>query len=285
MSGLKKEIFRDNRFICFFSFDIHYDCSYFSGCCGPDRLIEKKGSVIYTLDSSTGRLFLVSTPIGNLDDITLRAIKVLKEVDFILAEDTRSAIRLLRHLDISKKVTSYFSYNEEKRIPGILDQLRTGKKVALISEAGTPLISDPGHKLVVAAIQENIRVIPIPGPSAILAALVASGLPTNRFLFEGFLPRKKGRQKVLQQLSTEKGTIILYESAVRIQKTIEDIVKILGNRYIVLARELTKKFEEFIRGFAQDILKELDKRTLKGEIVILIAGSDFQPGMFIKNGQ
>ncbi|MBN2366895.1 MAG: 16S rRNA (cytidine(1402)-2'-O)-methyltransferase [Calditrichaeota bacterium] len=228
---------------------------------------------------------MVSTPIGNLDDITLRAIKVLKEVDFILAEDTRSAIRLLRHLDISKKVTSYFSYNEEKRIPGILDQLRTGKKVALISEAGTPLISDPGHKLVVAAIQENIRVIPIPGPSAILAALVASGLPTNRFLFEGFLPRKKGRQKVLQQLSTEKGTIILYESAVRIQKTIEDIVKILGNRYIVLARELTKKFEEFIRGFAQDILKELDKRTLKGEIVILIAGSDFQPGMFIKNGQ
>jgi 16S rRNA (cytidine1402-2'-O)-methyltransferase len=206
-------------------------------------------------------------------------------VDLILAEDTRSTLRLLRHLDISKKVLSYFSYNETKRIPRILDDLGGGKSIALVSEAGTPLISDPGHKLVVAAIQQSITVIPVPGPSAILTALVASGLPTNRFLFEGFLPRKKGRQKILQQLSTESGTVIIYESSMRIQKTVEDIVKIFGNRYIVLARELTKKFEEYLRGFAEDILEELRQKKLKGEIVLLIAGSDFQPAMFIKNGQ
>ncbi len=206
-------------------------------------------------------------------------------MDLVLAEDTRSTLRLLRHLDISKKVLSYFSYNETKRIPGILDDLSRGKNIALVSEAGTPLISDPGHKLVVAAIQQNITVIPVPGPSAILTALIASGLPTSRFVFEGFLPRKKGRQKILQQLSTEHGTIIIYESSMRIQKTVEDIVKIFGNRYIVLARELTKKFEEYLRGFAEDILEELRQRKLKGEIVLLIAGSDFQPAMFIKNGQ
>lgn len=224
-----------------------------------------------------GLLYLVGIPIGNLEDITLRAIRILKEVDFILAEDTRSAHRLLNHLGISQKIISYYSYNETRRIPFVIRELESGKNVGLISEAGMPLISDPGHKLVVAAIQAHIPVVPVPGPSALLAGLVASGLPTNRFVFEGFLPRKKGRQTRLKLLAAEPGTIILYESALRIQKTLEDIVKILGNRYIVLARELTKLYEEFIRGFATDILEQLQSRKLKGEIVLLIAGNDFKP--------
>ncbi len=226
--------------------------------------------------TEVGILFLVSTPIGNLEDITLRAIRTLKEVDIILAEDTRTAHRLLNHLGISGKVLSYYSYNEKRRIPQVLALLLSGKSVALISEAGTPLISDPGHKLVTAAIRNDIPVCPIPGPSAMLAALVASGLPTDRFVFEGFLPRKKGRKTRLEFLAQEPGTIIIYESALRIQKTIEDIVKILGNRYIVLAREVTKKFEEFIRGNARDVLQELEIRKPKGEIVLLIAGTKYR---------
>jgi 16S rRNA (cytidine1402-2'-O)-methyltransferase len=213
----------------------------------------------------------------------LRAIRILREADLILAEDTRTAQRLLNHLGFSKNISSYYSYNEDKRIPQVLDRLKTGDSIALISEAGTPLISDPGHKLVVAAIKNEIDVHPIPGPSAILAALVASGFPTDRFVFEGFLPRKKGRQTRLEFLSNEPGTIIIYESAVRIQKTVEDIVKKLGNRYIVLAREVTKKFEEFIRGHAQDVLVELGSRKLKGEIVLLVAGLKYQPNLYVKD--
>jgi 16S rRNA (cytidine1402-2'-O)-methyltransferase len=225
---------------------------------------------------SDGNLYLVSTPIGNLEDITTRAKRILAEVDYILAEDTRTARYLLSHFDIRKTVMSYYSYNEEKRIPQVIGELKTGKNIALISEAGTPLISDPGHKLVVHAIQNNIPVIPVPGPSAITAALVASGLPTDRFVFEGFLPRKKGRKTRLEELARETGTIIIYESPFRIQKTIEDIVKNFGNRYIVVAREITKKFEEFKRGFALDILNELSAQKVKGEIVLLIAGTKYQ---------
>lgn len=232
----------------------------------------------------SGILYLVSLPIGNLEDITLRAKRVLGEVDLILAEDTRTAKRLLSHFHIHKTILSYYSYNERKRIPQVLAHLKSSKKIALISEAGTPLISDPGHKLVVAAIQNDITVIPIPGPSAILAALVASGLPTDRFIFEGFLPRKKGRKTRMEQLAQEPGTLIIYESPYRIQKTIEDIVKIFGNRYIVLARELTKKFEEFKRGAAQDLLQELKNRKIKGEFVILIAGTKYQTYSNQKNG-
>lgn len=156
-----------------------------------------------------------------------------------------------------------------------MQELQAGKAIALISEAGTPLISDPGQKLVSAVIRHNFPVVPIPGTSALLCALVGSGLPTDRFVFEGFLPRKKGRNKKLNQLSTEPGTIIIYESPYRVQKTVEDIVKIMGNRYIVIARELTKKFEEFIRGSATDVMTQLSQRQLKGEIVILISGTDF----------
>ncbi len=211
--------------------------------------------------------------------MTFRAVRILREVDLVLAEDTRTARRLLKHFDISQKILSYYSYNEARRIPFVLENLKRGQQIALISEAGTPLISDPGHKLVVAAIQNNIPVVPIPGASAILAGLVASGLPTDRFVFEGFLPRKKGRQTRLKNLAQEPGTIVLYESAQRIQKTLEDIVKILGNRYIVLARELTKKFEEFIRGDALELLSELQDRQLKGELVVLIAGTDYRPNL------
>jgi 16S rRNA (cytidine1402-2'-O)-methyltransferase len=236
-----------------------------------------KGFYINRDSQTQGTLYIVSTPIGNLEDITLRALRVLKEVDFVISEDTRKAKRLLNYFKIPQRYLSYFSYNESKRIPQIIKKINSGENGALISEAGTPLISDPGHKLVMAALQNNISIVPIPGASAILAALVGSGFPTNRFVFEGFLPRKKGRQTRLKFLSEETGTIIIFESAVRIQKTIEDIVKIFGNRYIVLARELTKVFEEFIRGYAEDILPLVENKHLKGEIVLLIGGRSFQP--------
>lgn len=223
-----------------------------------------------------GRLYIVSTPIGNLEDITLRALRILKEADLVCAEDTRVTGRLLAHYQIKNTLLSYHSYNEAARIPQILNHLNEGRRIALVSDAGTPGISDPAHKLVKAAISAGIPVEPLPGPTASIAALVASGLPTDRFVFEGFLPRKKGRQTRLKFLSEEPGTIILYESAPRIQKTIEDIVKNFGNRYIVISRELTKKFEEFIRGYAGEVLQELKNRRLKGEIVLLIAGTEYR---------
>lgn len=223
-----------------------------------------------------GSLFVVSTPIGNMEDITLRALRILKSVDLICAEDTRTTLRLLRHYQIQNRLLSYYSYNEKKRIPQVLSILQEGKDVAIVSEAGTPGISDPAHRLVVAAIKAGVRVVPIPGASAMLAALIASGLPTHRFVFEGFLPRKKGRQKKFRQLAEEEGTIVVYESPYRVQKTLEDIVKNLGNRYIVICREITKVYEEFIRGYTQEILQTLPTLTLKGEIVLLIAGKDWK---------
>ena len=224
-----------------------------------------------------GTLYIVSTPIGNLEDITLRALRILKEVDAILAEDTRNTGRLLAHYQINNRMMSYHAHNESGRIPQVIEMLTSGQNLALVSDAGTPGISDPGHRLVKAAIQHNLPIVPVPGASAVLAALVASGLPTNRFVFEGFLPRKKGRQTKLRQLAEEPGTIVIYESAVRIQKTIRDIVNSMGNRYIVISRELTKIYEEFLRGTAEDILAALENRTLKGEVVLLIAGTEFKP--------
>lgn len=215
----------------------------------------------------------------------MRAIRILKEVDFILTEDTRTTQKLLKHLKISQRLISYYGYNEVRRIPQVIEKLKRGQNAALVSEAGTPLISDPGHKLVVSVIQNQIPVVPIPGASAILTALVASGMPTDRFVFQGFLPRKKGRQTRLELLAREPGTIIIYESAIRIQKTIENIVKFFGNRYIVLARELTKVFEEFIRGDAEDILKELEGRKLKGEIVLLVSGLNFKKNYYTTEGE
>ncbi len=231
------------------------------------------------LESSSlvGVLYLVSTPIGNLEDITLRAIRILSEVDAILAEDTRITRRLLDHYQIKTRMMSYHAHNESGRIPQVIEMLKGGQSLALVSDAGTPLISDPGLRLVQKAICEKITITPAPGPSALLAAIVASGLPTNRFVFEGFLPKKKGRQTKLKFLAEEPGTIVIYESARRIQKTIEDIVKHLGNRYIVVSRELTKRYEEVLRGEAVELLEILANRQLKGEVVLLIAGADFKP--------
>ncbi len=226
--------------------------------------------------SVPGKLYIVSTPIGNLQDITLRALAVLRQVDFICAEDTRTTGRLLQHFEITTPMVSFYSYNQRRRIPGIIKRLLGGESAALVSEAGTPGISDPGYLLIRAAIDAGVPVSPIPGAVAFVAAVVASGLPTHRIVFEGFLPKKKGRLKKMRQLAEENGTVVIYESPHRILKTLEEIVNIFGNRYIVLAREITKKFEEFIRGSAEEVLQVVRQRNIKGEIVLVIAGKDFQ---------
>lgn len=221
-----------------------------------------------------GALYVVSTPIGNLEDITLRAIKILGGVDLIAAEDTRKTKILLDHLSIAKPLLSYYSYNEARRIPELISHLTGGKSVAVVTDAGTPGISDPAFLLIRAAVEKEIPVIPVPGASAALAALVASGLPTERFVFEGFLPVKKGRQTKLKELRNERRTIILYESPFRIERTLADIVAHFGDRRIALARELTKKFEEVLRGSAAEILAHVQRSRPKGEFVIVIGGME-----------
>ncbi len=217
-------------------------------------------------------LYVVSTPIGNLEDITLRAIRVLSAVDLIAAEDTRKTKFLLDHLKISKPLVSYYSYNEARRVPELVAQLKAGKSVAVVTDAGTPGISDPAFLLIRAAVEARIHVTPIPGANAGLAALVASGLRTERFVFEGFLPVKKGRKSKLQDLQNESRTIIVYESRHRIERTLGDIAEYLGERRVVVARELTKKFEEFYRGTAGEILETIRRSTPKGEFVIIVEG-------------
>lgn len=223
--------------------------------------------------TSSGVLYLVSTPIGNLKDITLRALEVLQEVDLIAAEDTRRSLILLKHYNISKPLTSYHDFNKEQKAPFIIKEILKDKKVAFISDAGTPGISDPGYLLVKLAIENQIQVIPIPGPIAAISALVVSGLPTDRFVFEGFLPKKTGkREKKLQELSAEKRTTIFYESAFRIQKTLLELKNFWGERKAVLARELTKKFEEIRRGTLSELSQTLKNTRLRGEIVLLVEG-------------
>ncbi|MGB8656806.1 MAG: 16S rRNA (cytidine(1402)-2'-O)-methyltransferase [Candidatus Zixiibacteriota bacterium] len=220
-----------------------------------------------------GVLYLVSTPIGNLEDITLRALKVLQEVDLLAAEDTRHTGILLKHYDLHKSLVSYHDFNKDRKAPVLIEQLKSGKSVAMISDAGTPGISDPGYLLVQQAIRENIRVVPIPGASAFLSALVVSGLPTDKFVFEGFLSPKPGkRRRRLEELREEKRTLIFYESPHRFAKMIDDVTEILGQRKMVIARELTKKFEEIIRGTPEMIKQSLGERKIKGELVILIEG-------------
>lgn len=226
-----------------------------------------------------GVLYIVSTPIGNLEDITLRALRVLKEVDLIAAEDTRHTSILLKHYEISKPLTSYFEGNELKKKEFILSKLQAGEKVALLSDAGTPGISDPGFRLIKAAIENKIPVIPIPGPSAIITALSISGLPTDSFLFKGFLSHKsKKRREQLEQLKEIKETIILYESPHRVKETLRDILEILGDRDIVLARELTKLYEEVLRGKISEILNKIEARKIKGEITLVISGKNLKKG-------
>jgi 16S rRNA (cytidine1402-2'-O)-methyltransferase len=219
-----------------------------------------------------GTLYLVATPIGNLEDITLRALRTLKECDLIAAEDTRRTGILLKHFSISKPMLSYFQFNEAKRSEEIIERLRRGEKIALVTDAGSPGISDPGERVVKATIAAGFRVESVPGPSALIAALTASGLPTDEFHFIGFLPHKSGqRRKKLESLADAQGTLVLYESPYRIEKLLNELKEIFPQRPIVLASELTKKFEEFLRGNPAELLDQLKKRSIKGEFVVMIA--------------
>ncbi len=225
-----------------------------------------------------GALYLVATPIGNLEDITYRAVKVLASVNIIAAEDTRKTKILLDHYSISKPMMSYYSYNEKARAPQLIEKLLAGQSVALVSDAGTPGISDPAFHIVQQALENAIAVIPIPGPAACITALIASGLPTDRFVFEGFLPLKKGRKTKFELLQSESRTIIMYESPHRVIKTLTDIQTYLGERKVVVARELTKKFEEIVRGGIQSVLSEISKKQPRGEFVIVIGGTSSEAG-------
>ncbi len=218
----------------------------------------------------SGTLYLVSTPIGNLADISFRAVEVLKSADLIACEDTRHSRILLLHYGIKKPTVSYFDFSEKKQAPRLIQKLEEGAAVALISDAGTPGISDPGYRLVRHAIERDIKIEPIPGPSAFLCALSASGLPTDRFVFEGFMPIKSGQKKnKLLSLQEEERTVIFYESPHRLLKTLEAIEAVLGDIEIVIARELTKKFEEVVRGRAGKIIEYFSAKKVLGEFVIL----------------
>jgi 16S rRNA (cytidine1402-2'-O)-methyltransferase len=217
-------------------------------------------------------LYLVATPVGNLEDITLRALRTLKECDVVAAEDTRRTGQLLHHFGIVKPFLSYFRFNEAKRSEQILERLARGEKVALVTDAGSPGISDPGERVVRAAVAAGFRVESVPGPTALVAALTASGLATNEFHFLGFLPYKSGqRRRKLEELKHCHGTLVLYESPHRIEKLLGELNEVFGGRQVVLARELTKKFEEYLRGTAADLLERLKARTIKGEFVVLIS--------------
>jgi 16S rRNA (cytidine1402-2'-O)-methyltransferase len=220
-------------------------------------------------------LFIVPTPIGNLKDITFRALEVLKEVDVILAEDTRNTSRLLNHYQIQKPLSPYHQHNEHKILQHLIDQLLAGKKMAVVTDAGTPGISDPAYLLIRECIKNNIKVETLPGATAFVPALINSGLTSNRFVFEGFLPLKKGRHTLLTQLAEEERTIILYESPMRLVKTLEDLVEYFGaGRQCCVSRELTKMFEENARGSLQEVLDHFRQKTVKGEIVIIIQGKE-----------
>ncbi|MCF8297846.1 MAG: 16S rRNA (cytidine(1402)-2'-O)-methyltransferase [Saprospiraceae bacterium] len=220
------------------------------------------------------KLYLVPTPIGNLEDITLRAIRILKEVDLILAEDTRNSGKLLKHFEIETKMHSHHQHNEHKALVSIVDKLKSGLSIALITDAGTPGISDPGFLLVRECVNENIDVECLPGATAFIPALVNSGLPSDRFVFEGFLPQKKGRQTKLQQLVDNKYTMIFYESPHRLVKTLTQFSEIFGlERKASVSRELTKLFEETQRGTLQELIAYFSPKPVKGEIVIVVDGS------------
>ncbi len=228
-------------------------------------------------EAGTGCLYLVATPIGNLEDITLRAIRILKEADIIACEDTRQTQKLLQHYGIRKEMVSYHEHNELTRSPELAIELEQGAKIALVSDAGTPGISDPGHRLVTLCLRHHIPVVPIPGPSALVAALAASGLPTEEFLFIGFLPPRAGaRRKALDALKAESRTLIFYEAPHRVVETLADATEILGPRPAVIAREVTKIHEEFLRGPLAELLESARKRAPRGEITLLIGPGDPQ---------
>ena len=224
--------------------------------------------------SDKGRLYIVATPIGNLKDFTFRAIDTLKEVDFVFAEDTRNSIQLMKHYNIETKIDSYHEHNNVQKIPKIINLLNEGNNIGLISDAGTPTISDPGYKLIRACIDEKIDIVPIPGASAVTTALSASGLPSDSFFFLGFLPHKKGRKKKISFLKSLDNTIIIFESPHRLLKTLKELHDELGERPVVVARELTKLYEEIARGTFQSVIEYFELKKVKGEIVIIIGRND-----------
>lgn len=220
-----------------------------------------------------GKLYLVPTPIGNLEDITLRALRILKEVDLILAEDTRKTSVLLKHYGIDKPLQSHHKFNEHRSVESIIEWLRSGSVIALVSDAGTPGISDPGYLLIRECVRAGIPLECLPGPTAFIPALVNSGIPSDHFIFEGFLPHKKGRQTRLRELAAEERTMVLYESPFRLVKTLSQLAEFLGyDRYACVSRELTKIYEENARGTLEELIAHFSARTVKGEIVIIVAG-------------
>lgn len=233
-----------------------------------------------------GVLYLVATPIGNLEDITLRALRVLREADQIAAEDTRHTQKLLTHYEISRPLVSYHEHNEMTRAPELIVALEQGAKIALVSDAGMPLVSDPGHRLVTLCLRHHIPVVPVPGPSASLAALAASGLPNEEFLFVGFLPQRSGeRRRAFERLRIEDRTLILYEAPHRIAECVADARQILGDRPACLAREVTKVHEEFRRGLLSEIEESLRERPAKGEITFLIGPGEAVMGSGVDSSQ
>lgn len=219
-------------------------------------------------------LYIVATPIGNLEDMTFRAIRTLKEVNYIFAEDTRVTRKLLNHYEIENIVYRYDEHTKMHQIANIINLLKEGKEIALVTDAGTPCISDPGYELVDAVHNEGIRVVPIPGASALTAAASVAGITMRRFCFEGFLPKKKGRQTLLKALAEEERTIMIYESPFRIEKTLRDIEQFMGVKEVVIIREITKIYEEILRGTTTELIERLAKNPIKGEIVLLIKGQE-----------
>jgi 16S rRNA (cytidine1402-2'-O)-methyltransferase len=226
-------------------------------------------------DERAGCLYVVSTPIGNLEDVTLRALRILKETDAIACEDTRRTLKLLSHFDISRRLISYHEHNEITRAPEIVIELEQGAKIALVTDAGTPAVSDPGYRLVSLCLRHGIQVVPVPGASAVMAAIAVSGMPIEEFVFAGFLPsRPTERRKSLRVLATEPRTLVLYEAPHRLLDTLEDTLEIFGNRPAVIAREITKVYEEFLRGHIEDLVATVRKNPPRGEITLLIGPPD-----------
>ncbi len=224
----------------------------------------------------TGILYIIATPIGNLEDITLRALRILKEVDFVLCEDTRHTIRLLKHYEIEVPLISYHQHSGQPRVDHIIELLRGGKQLALVTDAGTPGLSDPGNMLVAEVVEvlgDSAAIVPIPGPSALTTVISAAGLPTDRFHFLGFIPHKKGRQKLMDEIAESKETTIFYESPFRIEKALTELgERVDEDRWVVVGRELTKQFETLYRGSATHVLEQLRADTVKGEFVVIVAG-------------
>ena len=226
------------------------------------------------VNSAAGVLYIVSTPIGNLEDITLRALRTLKEVDLIAAEDTRHTRRLLAHYEIHTPITSYFEGNQIQKGEKLVARLKAGESIALVSDAGTPTISDPGYRLLIQCVEATIPIVPIPGPSACIAAASVAGLPLHNFVFEGFLSPRSGRRKrQLTELCEERRTLIFYESPHRVLSFLQDVLEVFGDRQISVARELTKKFEEVFRGRVAEAIERLREASPRGEFTIVIAGS------------